>query len=125
MDRLTEEGIAKVWIYLSECGKTTFNEDDRDLMIQRIFNTESKFDDLDEVDAYLDGSIHSLSECVDEYKQYMEDNGFDLDADVIKIMNMCWYIVGSAHSLETINEKLEHIYRDVDSDEEIILEPTQ
>jgi hypothetical protein len=128
MERLTEEAMNKVYIYLAECGKTTFDEDDRDLMIQQIFNTTEKFDDLDEVDAFLNGSIHSLSVCIDEYKEYMEDNGFDLDADVIKIMNMCWYIVGSAHSLEYINETLQDIGvsdSDEESDEEIVLEPTQ
>ena len=126
-DCLREEASEKVYIYLTECGKTTFDEDDRDLMIQRIFNTESKFDDLDEVDAFLNGSIHTLSECMDVYKKYMEDIGCPLEVDVIKIMNMCWYIAGDYITLENIKETLQEIGEDdtEDSDEEILLEPSQ
>jgi hypothetical protein len=97
MEQLRAQALDEIKQYIDDNELTAdmFTEEyHQDTLIHRLFNTYPKFTDLDVVDACL-GSIHNLSECMDVYKKYMTDNGLDLDVDVIKIMNMCWYIAGN------------------------------
>ena len=91
MEQLRASAITAIKEYIEENELTAdeFTEEyHQDTLIQRVFNSDLKFQDLDDVDAFLGGSIHSLSECMDVYKEYMTDHGFPLEVDVIKIMNM-------------------------------------
>ena len=134
MEQLRASAITAIKEYIEENELTAdeFTEEyHTDRMNYQLFNSELKFQDLDDVDAFLGGSIHTLSECMDVYKEYMENNGFPLDADIIKIMNMCWYIAGDEIPYIDITQYIQDHWDyhssddDSDSDEEIILEPSQ
>lgn len=137
MEQLRAFAITEIKDYIADVELTAdeFTEEyHQDTLIQQVFNSDLKFQDLDDVDNFLGGSIHTLSECMDVYKEYMTENGFPLDADVIKIMNMCLYITGQKISYIDITQYIQDHWdaeadgdtdSDTDSDEEILLEPSQ
>jgi hypothetical protein len=137
MEQLREQALYEIKRYIEDNELTAdeFTEDyHQDTLIQRLFNRYPKFASVNEVDACVGGSIHNLSECMDVYKEYMENNGFPLEVDVIKIMNMCWYIAGDEIPYIDITQYIQDYWdaqaeadptliAESDSDEEI--EPSQ
>ena len=108
MTKLQDEAEEAIYDYFIENGEEPkdIDEEERDRIIQELFNTEPRFFHHSLMD-FLENRFSNYCEYLEDYEEYKSEFEGVNTTDPVDMMNTLWYIYGSRVDFGYIQERMD------------------